>query len=46
MDKAEALLQAVKDEASNLGCGGSELGVFLSDMLDRITERAAQLTED
>jgi len=46
MDTAEALVQAIKDEASNLGCGGSELGMFLSDMLDRIAERATQLTGD
>jgi len=46
MDAGEALAQAIQDEADNLGCGGTELGVFLSDMLDRIGVRFRHLMGD
>lgn len=44
MELTEALAQAIQEEANSLGCGGTELSMFLSDMLDRIGIRYRHLT--
>lgn len=43
MDKVDALIQAIKDEALNLGCSGTHEAEFVSDMLDRIVRRMDHL---
>ncbi len=46
MDLAEAIKQAIQDEADDLGCSGAELPEFLSGMLDRIGTRINHLMGD
>lgn len=45
-DRTEALLRAIQDEASNLGCSGDHFSMRMSDMLDRIVERARKNLEE